>query len=126
MSYEQQALSKYKPATLIVSIEKREKAKAIIFKLLQQEQFGEERKSLKAETKYTKSSKILQFSPFLDGEGLIRAKGRIGKSQLDFKTKRPILLHWKHQAVDLFLRDEHKDNQREGLEHVTNIVQQKK
>ena len=123
--YVQRALNKHKPATLVVSIEEREKAKATIFKLLQREQFGEEMKSLKAEKEIPKVSKILQFSPFLDEEGLIRAKGRIGKSQLDFNAKHPILLHWKHYAVELFLRNEHKDNQHEGTEHVRNIVQQK-
>ena len=64
----------------VVSIEEREKAKATIFKLLQQEQFGKQIKSLKAEKEIPKGSNILQFSPFLDEEGLIRAKGRIGKS----------------------------------------------
>ena len=79
VAYIQRASSKYKPATLVVSIEEREKAKAIIFKLLQREQFGEEMKSLEAEKEIPKGGKILQFSPFLDEEGLIRAKGRIGK-----------------------------------------------
>ena len=125
VAYVRQAMSKHKPVTLIVGVEEREKAKATIFKLLQQEQFSEELKSLRAEKEIPKSSKILQFSPFLDEEGLIRAKGRIGKSQLDFDAKHPILLHWKHQAVELFLRNEHKNNQHEGTEHVRNIVQQK-
>ena len=31
----------------------------------------------------------------------------------------------KHHAVELFLRNEHKDNQHEGTEHVRNIVQMK-
>ena len=79
MAYVQRALNKHKPATLVVSIEERKKAKATISKLLQQEQFGEEMQSLKAEKEIPKGSKILQFSPFLDEEGLIRAKGRIGK-----------------------------------------------
>ena len=39
--------------------------------------------SLKAEKEIPKGSKILQFSLFLDEEGLIRAKGRVGKSQLE-------------------------------------------
>ena len=125
VAYVQRALNKHRPATLIVSIEERAKATATIFKLLQQEQFGEEMKSLKAEKEIPKVSKILQFSPFVDEEGLIRAKGRIGKSQLDFNAKHPILLHWKHHAVELFLRNEHKDNQHEVTEHVRNIVQQK-
>ena len=54
----------------------------------------------------------------------IRAKGKISKSQLGFNAKLPILLHWKHHAVELFLRYEHQDNQHEGTEHVRNIVQQ--
>ena len=79
VAYVQRALNKHKPATLVVSIEERKKAKAIISKLLQQEQFGEEIKSLKAENENPKSRKILQFSPFLNEEGIIQAKGRIGK-----------------------------------------------
>ena len=71
VSYVQQALNKHKLATLVVSIEEREKSKATIFKLLQQEQFGEEMKSLKAEKDIPKGSKILQFSHFLDEKGLI-------------------------------------------------------
>ena len=63
VAYVQRALNKHKPATLVVSIEEREKAKATIFKLLQQEQFGEEMKSLKAEKEIAKGSKNLQFSP---------------------------------------------------------------
>ena len=125
VAYLQRALSKHKQATLVVSIEEKEKAKAIIFKLLQQEQFGEEMKSLKAEKENPKGSKNLQFSPFVVDERLIRAKGRIGKSQLDFNAKHPVLLHWKHHVVELFLRNEHKENQHEGTEHVSNIVQQK-
>ena len=61
VAYAQQALNKHKPATLVVSIEEREKAKATIFKLLQHEQFGGEMKSLKAEKEIPRGSKILQF-----------------------------------------------------------------
>ena len=122
MACAQRALSKYKPATLVVRLEGREKAKAIIFKLLQQEQLKEEMKSLKAEKEIPKNSKILQFSPVLD-EGLNRAKGRIGKSQLDFNKKHPILLRGKH-AFEIFLRNDHKDNQNEVQEHLRNNFQQ--
>ena len=82
-------------------------------------------KSLKAEKDIPKGSKIIQFSPFLDEEGLIRSKGRTGKNQLDFNAKHPILPHWKHHTIELSLRNEDKDNQHEGTEHVGNIVQQK-
>ena len=62
VAYVQRVFNKHKPATLVVSFEEREKARATIFKLLQQEQFGEEMKSLKAEKGYSKrqqSSTIL-------------------------------------------------------------------
>ena len=57
VAYVQRASSEHKPATLVVSIEEGEKAKAIIFELLQREQFGEEMKSLKAEKKIQKFQK---------------------------------------------------------------------
>ena len=125
VAYVHRALKKHKPATLVVIIEEREKAKATIFKLLQQKQFGEEMRSLKAEKEIPKGSKIQQFSSFLDEEKFIRAKGRIGKNQMGFNAKHPILLHWKNHAAELFFQNEHKDNQHEGTEHFRNIVQQK-
>ena len=72
-----------------------------------------------------KNSKLLHFSPFIDQQGLIRAQGIIGKSQLKFKTKHPILFHWKQHVVELFLRNERKNSHHEGTDHVRNIVQQK-
>ena len=124
MAYVQRVFRKHKLATKTLSVEEREGAQASIFRLLQQEQFAEEMKSLKAEKEILKNSKILQFSPFIDQQGLIRAQGRIGKSQLNFETKHPIQLHWKHHVVELFLRNEHKNSHHEGTEHVRNIVQQ--
>ena len=125
MAYVQRIFRKQKPATKTPSVEEREGAQASIFRLLQQEQFAEEMKSLKTEKEIPKkNSKILQFSPFIDKQGLIRAQGRIGKSQLSFETQHPILLHWKHHVVELSLRNEHKNSHHEGTEHVRNIVQQ--
>ena len=125
MAYIQRVFKNHKPATKTLSVEEREGAQASIFRLLQQEHFAEEMKSLKAEKEIPKNSKILQFSPFIDQQGLIRAQGRICKSQLNFETKHPILLHWKHHVIELFLRNEHKNSHHEGTEHVRNIVQHK-
>ena len=49
MAYIQRVFKKHKPATKTLSVEEREDAQASIFRLLQQEQFTEEMKSLKAE-----------------------------------------------------------------------------
>ena len=112
----------------MIGIEENEDAKATIFRLLQREQFAEQMKSLKAEKEIPKGSKILEFSPLIDQKGLIRAKCRIGKSQLHFNAKHPILLHWKRH-VELFFRNEHKNNSHEARKPIkmisdnrTNIV----
>ena len=63
-----------------LSAEERENAQARIFRLLQHEKFAEEMKSLKVGKEILKNSKILQFSPFVDQQGLIGAQTRIGKS----------------------------------------------
>ena len=125
MANVQRVFIKHKPVTKTLSVEEREGAQASIFRLLQREQFAEEMKSLKVEKQIPKNSKILQFSPFIDQPGLIRAQGRIGKSQLNFEIKHPILLHWKPHVVEIFLRNEHKNSHHEGTEHDRNIVQQK-
>ena len=125
MAYVQRVFREHKPATKTLSVEEREGSQAGIFRLLQREQYAEEMKSLKAEKDILKNSKILQFSPFIDQQVFIRAQGRIGKSQLNFETKHPILLHWKHHVVELFLQKEHKSSHHEGTKHVRNIVQQK-
>ena len=125
IAYVQRVFRKHKPAAKTLSTEECEGAQADIFKLLQQEQFAEEMKSLKAEKEILKNNKILQFPPFIDQQGLIRAQGRISKSQLSFETKHPILSHWKHHVIELFLQNEHKNSHHEGTEHVRNIVQQK-
>ena len=71
VAYVQRAL---KPAVPVVSNEESDEVKATIFKFLQQEEFGEEMKSLKAGKEIQKGSKILVLL-FLDEEGLSRAKG---------------------------------------------------
>ena len=78
-------------------------------------------KSLRSEKEILKNSKILQFSPFIDQQGLIRAQGRKSKNQLNFETKHPILLHWKHHVVELFFQNEHENSNHEGSEHVRKI-----
>ena len=74
MAFVQRALSKTKPATKIIGIEEKENTKATIFKLLKQDQFAEEMKSLKAEKEIPRNSKILQFFPFIDKRGLFVPK----------------------------------------------------
>ena len=122
MAYVQRVFKKHILATRTLNVEEKESAQASIFRLLQQEESAEEMKSLKVEKEIPKKSKTLQFSPFIDQQGLIGAQSRIGKSHLNFENRHPILLHWKQHLVEFFLRKEHKSSHHEGTE---DIVQQK-
>ena len=64
------------------------------------------------------------MSPFLDKDGLIRAKGRLRKAALPFATKHPILLHSYHPAVELYLRYQHRVHFHEGVEYLRSVIQQ--
>ena len=96
VAYVQRELSKGKPATLVVSVEEREKAKPTIFKLLQQEQLAEEIKFLKSEIECPKGSEILQFLPLREWRSTYSSQRQNRQSQLDINANHPILLHWKH------------------------------
>ena len=65
LAYVQRALSKYAPIALVVSIREREKAKATLLTLLQQEEYGEEIKSLKAGKRILKAAKFYSSHPSL-------------------------------------------------------------
>ena len=72
-------------------VKAQEKKAVIQWKRFSKFNRGKEMNSLKAKKEIPKSCEMLQFSPFLDEEVLIRPKRRIGKSQLDFNVKHETL-----------------------------------
>ena len=81
--------------------------------------FPNEHAVLKKSHSAPSSIKILQFTPFFDDNGLMRAK-----SDIDYETKHSILLYWNHPVVEKFLKSEHLRNSHEETEYVRNVVQQ--
>ena len=63
--------------------------------------------------------------PFLDGDGLIRAGGRIRKSDLPYEQKHPIILKGSHDLVKLLVREEHKRMLHAGPINVLNALSTK-
>ena len=107
VTYVQWALRKLKSVTKIIGSKEQEKTKLTIFKILQQEQFAEDMNSLKVEKEISKSSKIWQFTPFINRKRFTLRKAERAKS-IGFQWKHPILLDWKNHGVDLFLRNNNK------------------
>ena len=110
MAYAQQALSKYRPETLVVSVKAREKAKTIVIILLEHEQFAEEMKSLIAKKQNPNGSSILQLVFYWMKKYFIIAKTKIGKSYSDFDAKHPKMIYWKKSFNWLVLQNNHKNH----------------
>ena len=74
---------------------------------------------------HSKSSKIVEFSPFIGPIGLLRASGRT--KQLDvatFDMEHPILLDSRHPRVRLFLENLHNNQCHQGVEYLRALIQQ--
>ena len=64
-------------------------AKNLIFKQTQRDSFNPEDKALTQIKPINTTSRLQHLSPFLDEDGLLRARGRLEKSQLDYCRKPP-------------------------------------
>ena len=54
-----------------------------------------------------RSSKLITFRPFIDGEGLLRVGGRMESNKLSYSKRHPVLLPRDHRVVELLINYEH-------------------
>ena len=102
-----------------------ETAQMKLFYLAQLEFFPIEKKLLLKNFPLSRSSKLLQFSPFVGPNGLLRATGRT--KQLDvssFDAKHPVLLDSRHPVTRLFLEQLHRAHCHQGVDYLRGLVQQ--
>ena len=95
----------------------------MLWKLVQQESFGQELKDLKAGRSVSSNSTIVTLSPFLDSNGVMRAKGRLSKSNLSYDMKHPVILPSKHRVIEMYLNYKHKSLHHEGVEYLRSLIQ---
>ena len=102
-----------------------ENAQQRLFHVIQNESFSSEKRNLLRNSPLSSSSKILQFSPFIGPQGLLRATGRTKQLQTSsFDAKHPILLDSTHHAVRLFLQHLHEKHCHQGVDYLRALVQQ--
>ncbi|GIY24383.1 reverse transcriptase [Caerostris darwini] len=82
--------------------------KSILFR-----HFPDELNSLQTGKTLSPSNKILSLNPFLDN-GILRAGGRIRRSNLPFKSKHPILLPGSHKISAMIIQEAHIANLHAG------------
>ncbi len=69
------------------------------------------------------NSKILNLSPYLDSRGILRVKGRLHNSKLDFAQKHPIILPNTHVSL-LLIRAYHLLYEHAGVDHVVSEIRE--
>ena len=99
----------------LMKFEINRKAEYLLFRIIQKECFPEEFRSLTANHKVQRDSKLIQFRPFLGDDGLIRASRRLQLSDLEEDTKHPVIMA-DHVLTVLLFRFIHESNMHLGVE----------
>ena len=89
-------------------------AEQFVIKSTQRAAFEEELLSLKCGEKILSNSEIIQLTPFLDGDGILRVGGRIRRSPVENTLKKPIILPMKCHVAALLTRHLHEKVQHQG------------
>lgn len=95
-----------------------------LIKLIQQIEFKDEYQRLKKRQLVSKSSKLLQFAPFLDNDDVIRVGGRLHHSNISYEQKHQILLP-DNSFSHLLARKEHLQNLHAGPQSLLNIIRKR-
>ena len=102
-----------------------ENAQTKLFYLAQSESFPREKKLLLKNSPLSRSSKLLQFSPFVGPNSLLRATGRTKQLEVSsFDAKHPVLLDSRHPVTRLLLEQLHRAHCHQGVDYLRALVQQ--
>ncbi|KAG7307103.1 hypothetical protein JYU34_007243 [Plutella xylostella] len=78
-----------------------------LVKMSQRESFSSEIEVLTKGNSLKHKSRILQLSPFLDANGVLRVGGRLENASLNYEQKHPALLDSKHHYTKMLMAAEH-------------------
>ena len=96
----------------------------MIFKLVQKEAFPTEFVALTGKKELSSKASVAQLRPFIDDNGIMRARGRLSKADFVFDTNHPFLLPSKHRKLQLVMLKSHLDNCHQGVESMRHELQQ--
>lgn len=102
-----------------ITTEESRSAELFLIRDVQEQKFGNEFKALK--NNLTSTNLIKQLHLFLQND-VIRCRGRIEHSQLEYDTKFPILLPSKHHVTNLYILSEHEKRFHFGIEDTMNSL----
>ncbi|XP_066930773.1 uncharacterized protein [Clytia hemisphaerica] len=102
---------KLKSPKLIIMVEDLERAERVIIRLAQCRAYQEEIATLESNqmNSLKKSSQLINLSPFLDSNNLLRVGGRIRNADIPFESKHPIILPRKCITTNLIIEHLHQN-----------------
>ena len=84
-----------------------QQAEIIIILCVQRESFSREISCLRRGRLIPNNSRLIKITPFIDDEGLLRAKGRLDNAAIDLNAKHPVVLDTKSRFGQLLIAHYH-------------------
>ncbi|XP_006818607.1 uncharacterized protein LOC102806053 [Saccoglossus kowalevskii] len=100
--------SKEKLKHEVLPVDTMELAERAVIRYVQQQHFSREIIALQKDQVVSKSSKLCKLNPVMSG-GLLRIGGRLGKAELLYDVKHPVVLPKESPVSNLILQQIHKD-----------------
>ena len=91
----------------------------------QREAFTDDLASLEKEKRVSECSHLLSFTPFLDGDKVIRVGGRLERAKMPYEVRHPIILPQKHRLTELIIEQYHCLENHGGVDHVLASIRQR-
>ncbi|XP_075257488.1 uncharacterized protein LOC142349631 [Convolutriloba macropyga] len=98
-------------------------AENFLFRLSQQQSFDGDINRLAHNKPIQKRSRLIQLTPSVDQDGILRSNSRLANAPVSTATKKPIILDDRNRIIRLFLELQHKINGHVGVEQQTHITQ---
>ncbi|XP_063626381.1 uncharacterized protein LOC134797975 [Cydia splendana] len=108
-----------------ITCEEKDEALTLCLKMSQEIEFPEEIDHLKSGKTIKKSSRLLQFTPYLDDKGLLRLGGRLKHAELSMDQKHPIIITKNNVLLPVLLEDSHKNTLHGGPHLMTPYLRSK-
>ncbi|XP_065197565.1 uncharacterized protein LOC135829088 [Sycon ciliatum] len=101
-------------------------AESLWWKAAQAEGFPEELAALRIGKPVNKDSRLVQMTPFIDDNGIMRSDSRVRNAKVENKNLRqPVLLPPKHAFTRLLIQQHHVWSLHQGQDRVVNELRQK-
>lgn len=105
-----------------LKVEEIQEAERHLLSVAQQQDYEEESIALRTGKALSRASDLRHLFSFLDENGLIRAGGRIRKSELPYEQKHPIILKGSHSLAKLLIKAKHLELLHAGPTNTLNAL----